>query len=400
MSAAKKAPKGDGLLPAETSASWARIGYGLGAVGVAAFLAGLFGAERGRFLASYLVGFMFTTTIAIGGLFFVIIQHLTKAGWSVAPRRIMEWMSQGLIASAVLFVPLLLMSHNVWHHWMGEHAAHDPILKAKSGYLNETFFYVRAIVFLVTWALLAMWFYKKSRDQDRTGDRKLSDRLQMLAAPCTMILGLTTTFAGFDWVMSLDPHWYSTMFGVYIFAGCLIGSHALLALMIVRFRKQNIGGNLLTVEHQHDLGKFLFGFVVFWAYIGFCQFMLIFYANIPEETIWYKHRWEHGWSTVSMAIFLLHFVAPFLILLSRTAKRSTTILSIGAGLLLFMHWVDIYWMVMPNFDEHFHFQWVDIAGLVAPVGLTCAWLAYRVLGDPAYPLKDPYIPEALKAENL
>lgn len=400
MSAGKKAPKGDGLLPRETAASWARIGYGLGAVGVAAFLAGLFGAERGRFLASYLVGFMFTTTIAIGALFFVIIQHLVKAGWSVAPRRIMEWLSQGLIASAVLFIPLLLMSKSVWHHWMGEHAAHDPILKAKAGYLNETFFYVRAIVFLVTWALLAMWFYKKSRDQDRTGDRKLSDKLQMLAAPCVMILGLTTTFAGFDWVMSLDPHWYSTMFGVYIFAGCLIGSHSVLALAIVRFRKDNIGGNLLTVEHQHDLGKFLFGFVVFWAYIGFCQFMLIYYANIPEETIWYKHRWEHGWSTVSMAIFLLHFVAPFLILLSRTAKRSTTILSIGAGLLLFMHWVDIYWMVMPTFDEHFHFQWVDIAGLLAPVGLTCAWLGYRVLGDPAYPLKDPYIPEALKAENL
>ncbi|MBK6515068.1 MAG: hypothetical protein IPM79_26675 [Polyangiaceae bacterium] len=400
MSAAKKPPKGDGLLPKELVESWSKIGYGLGALGVAAFAAGMLGADQARFGAAYLVGFMFTTTIAVGALFFVVIQHLTKAGWSVAPRRIMEWLSQGLIASAVLFVPLVVMAPKIWHHWMGEHAAHDQVLVQKQGYLNQPFFYARAIVFLVVWALLATWFYKLSREQDSTGDRKLSDKLQVAAAPSIAALGLTISFAGFDWVMSLDPHWYSTIFGVYIFAGCLLSSHAMLALCIVRLRKDNIGGNLLTVEHQHDVGKFLFGFVVFWAYIGFSQFMLIFYANIPEETVWYLHRWNHGWHVVSMGLFLLHFIAPFLMLLSRTAKRDPRLLAAGAGLLLFMHWVDLYWLVMPNFDEHFHFQWVDIAGLLAPVGVTAAWLSKRVLADPVYPLKDPYIPEALKAENL
>jgi hypothetical protein len=401
VSAAKKSvPKGNGLLPKELAESWSKIGYGLGALGLLSFAAGLFGAERARFGAAYLTGFMFTATIAIGALFFVVIQHLTKAGWSVAPRRLMEWMSQALIACVLLFVPLIAMSHDVWHHWMGEHAAHDPILVAKSGYLNPSFFYARALVFLLTWALLAMWFYKLSRDQDASGDRALSSRLQAAAAPATAALGLTTSFAGFDWIMSLDPHWYSTIFGVYIFAGGLVSSTAVLALLIVRLRKANVGGDLLTVEHQHDVGKFLVGFVIFWAYIGFSQFILIYYANIPEETVFYKHRWEHGWSTMSLILFIGHFVLPFLILLSRTAKRTDSILTFGAALIVVMHYVDMYWMVMPNFDEHFHFQWVDIAGLLAPFGLACAFVAYRVLGHPAYPLKDPYIPEALKAENL
>ncbi|NUP11694.1 MAG: hypothetical protein HOW73_37080 [Polyangiaceae bacterium] len=400
MSAEKHPPKGDGLLPRDLAASWTKIGYGLGVVGVIAFLAGMFGADQARFGAAYLVGFMFTTTIALGALFFVVIQHLARAGWSVGPRRIMEWLSQGLVASAVLFVPLVILAPKVWHHWMGEHAKHDSILIKKTAYLNDTFFYIRAIVFLLTWALLAIWFYKTSREQDTSGDRTLSEKLQMAAAPSVAALGLTTTFAGFDWVMSLDPHWYSTIFGVYIFAGCLLSSHAMLSLIIVRFRRDNIGGSLLTVEHQHDVGKYLFAWVIFWAYIGFAQFMLIFYANIPEETVWFRHRWEHGWYVVSLMLFLGHFVAPFLMLISRTAKRDPKLLALSAALLLFVHWVDLYWLVMPNFDEHFHFQWVDIAGLLAPVGVTAAWLAKRVLADPAYPLKDPYIPEAIKAENL
>lgn len=400
MSAVKRIPKGNGLLPGNLGEAWQKIGYALGALGVLAFLAGFFGADRTRFAAAYLVGFLFTTTIAIGALFFVVIQHLTKAGWSVGPRRIMEWISQGLIASAILFIPILLMSHDIWHHWMGEQAKHDPILIQKTAYLNPTFFYVRAIGFLVTWAVLAIWFYKLSREQDTSGDRALSARRESAAAPAVAALGLTTSFAGFDWVMSLDPHWYSTMFGVYIFAGSLVSSTALLALMVARFRRDDIGGDMFSVEHQHDVGKFLFGFVVFWGYIGFCQFMLIFYANIPEETIWYKHRWDEGWHTVSLLLFFGHFVIPFCVLLSRTAKRSSALISVGAGVLLLMHWIDLYWMVMPNFDHHFHFHWVDLAGLIAPVGVTLAVIAYRVLGDPVYPLKDPYIPEALKAENL
>ena len=140
--------------------------------------------------------------------------------------------------------------------------------------------------------------------------------------------------------------------------------------------------------------------MIFWAYIGFSQLILIFYANIPEETVFYKHRWENGWSSVSMLVFIGHFVVPFCVLISRTAKRSPFWLSVGAAIVLIMHWVDLYWLIVPNFDHHFHPQWVDLAGLLAPVGISLGWLAKSVLKDPAYPLKDPYIPEAIKVENL
>ena len=176
MSAQKKAPRGDGLLPKDLAASWTKIAYGLGAVGVVSLMLGyVLAPTPGRFGAAYLVGFMFTTTIGVGALFMTIIQHLTKAGWSVAPRRLLEWLAQGLVASVALFVPLFILSHDVWHHWMGEHAAHDKIIQGKAAYLNPTFFYVRAIVYLLTWALLATWFYKQSREQDTTGDRRAGD---------------------------------------------------------------------------------------------------------------------------------------------------------------------------------------------------------------------------------
>ncbi len=326
------------------------------------------------------------------------------SGWSVAPRRVLEWISQGAIALPALFIPLVALAPTIWNKWMGPEALEDTVLKGKSAYLNKGFFFTRAGVFLLVWAVLAHFFYKNSRDQDLTGDRKHSVRLQTFAAPAIALLGLSITFAGFDWVMSVAPHWYSTIFGVYIFAGSIITALAVTALIVVRYRKSNIGGDLLTVEHQHDVGKFLFGFTVFWAYIGFSQFILIFYANIPEETIYYRVRWHGGWDGVSLALLFGHFVVPFLVLLSRTAKRSS-MLAVGAAIIVIMHIVDVYWMVMPELAKHGHmstfaFSWIDIGGLLAPVGVAMAWISYRVLGDPAYPLKDPYTAEALKAENL
>jgi hypothetical protein len=398
-------PKGNGLLPPELAGMMRNVSYGLAGLGVILGGAG-FATDKVRFGYSYLTGFVFTATICVGALFLVVVQHLTKASWSVGPRRILEWVSQGTVALLPLFIPLIALAPSVWSHWMGEQALHDEIVQKKVGYLNPTFFYTRAAVFLVIWAGLATWFYRLSREQDQSGDRTLSERMQGFSAPAIALLGLSISFAGFDWVMSLDPHWYSTIFGVYIFAGGLISATAVLALMVLRYRQHNVGGDLITVEHQHDVGKFLFGFVVFWAYIGFSQFMLIWYANIPEETIFYRIRWNNGWESVSLALVFGHFVLPFAILLSRTAKR-TGLLGLGAALIVVMHFVDLYWLVMPNLNREggvglstFAPHWIDLGGLLLPFGLTAAWLSYRVLGDPAYPLKDPYAPEALKAENL
>jgi hypothetical protein len=415
----KKVPKGNGTLPKALAESWAKIGYGLGAVGLVAFLAGFLltpAAERGRFGAAYLTGFMFTTTIGVGALFFVVIQHLTKAGWSVAPRRIMEWLSQGLTASAGLFVPIVLMSQDIWHHWMGPHAAHDPILLKKQAYLNPTFFYIRAVIFLLTWALLAAWFYKQSRDQDTSGDRRLSAKRESAAAPAIFALGITISFAGFDWVMSLDPHWYSTIFGVYIFAGSLVSSMAVLALCIIRLRKHNVGGDLLTVEHMHDVGKFLFGFTVFWAYIGFSQFMLIWYANIPEETGWFKERfagsWTGGsWGTLAAILLFGHFVIPFFGLLSRHIKRRRPTLAFWASWQLVMIYLDMYWLVMPslhkgvaavpgNHATALPFSLMDLCCAVGILGIYIAGASLRAKNLNLMPTNDPRLPKSLAFTNI
>ncbi len=326
-SALKRPPKGNGLLPKDLARSFSLTSYALAALGVAGGLAA-FATDKVHFAYAYLVGFIFAMTISAGSLFFVVILHLTKSGWSVAPRRVLEWMSQGTWALVLLFIPLAVLAPQVWSAWMGAEAAHDAILVGKSGYLNERFFFIRAAVFLGAWAFLAYWFYRNSRDQDKTGDLKWSTLSQTYAAPAAAVMGLTITFAAFDWIMSLNPHWYSTIFGVYIFAGSIITALALLALMVVRYRRHNVGGDLLTIEHQHDVGKFLFGFVIFWAYIGFSQFILIFYANIPEETVFYRTRWEGGWHVVSLALLVGHFIVPFCLLLSRTGKRSPVILSL------------------------------------------------------------------------
>ena len=398
MSAAvKKLPAGDGLVPKAQAQALGRIFMACAAVGLALSAAGYL-TDPKHFAHSWLVGFVNVWTICMGGLFFTIIHHLTKASWSVGPRRVMEWLSRGLPACAVVFLPILAFSKDLFV-WMRPEAAHDELIQSKTAYLNQPFFLVRVVVYFGLWILLSAFFAGKSRAQDASGDRTLSERMQARAAPSAVVFALSITFAGFDWLMSLDPHWFSTMFGVYIFAGALVGSHAVLALATLRINKERWGGDVVTTEHQHDVGKYLFAWVVFWAYIGFSQFMLIWYANIPEETIFYRHRWEHGWSVVSLTLVIGHFVLPFLILLSRTAKR-TGILAIGAVLLLAMHYVDIYWLVMPSFSHHFHPSWIDLGGLLAPLGLVGTWVSRRVLVDPVVPMKDPYLAEAMKAENL
>lgn len=406
MSAAtKKLPTGDGLIPKEKAEALFKAFAGIAIIGLALAGAG-FATDRARFAFSWLTGFVFVWTICMGALFFVVIHHLTRASWSVGPRRVMEWVSQGLVACAVLFAPIVLLGKELFL-WMRPEGAADHLIHKKAAYLNQPFWLGRAVLFFVIWVALATFFYKNSRAQDSSGDRTLSEKMQGMAAPATALFALSISFAGFDWLMSLDAAWYSTMFGVYVFAGSIVSSYAVLAIAVRKIQLNRWGGDVVTVEHQHDVGKFLFGFVVFWAYIGFSQFMLIWYANIPEETIWYRHRWEHGWNVPSLALFLGHFIAPFLILLSRTSKRSGGIV-LGAGLVILMHFVDVYWMIMPSFrlpglpNEPVHFapSWIDLGCLLAPVGVVGAWVARKVATDPIIPMRDPYLPEAMKAENL
>lgn len=354
-----------------------------------------------RFAFAYLTGFTWVATIGLGALFFIIIQHLTKSGWSVIPRRAMEWVSGVLPITAILFLPIVAFSHTLYHHWMSEEAQKDPLIQGKSAYLNTNFFYARAVLYFAIWAGLSLFYWNNSRKQDESGDPKLTTKMQNVSPPAVLLFALSITFAGFDWLMSLDPHWYSTIFGVYIFSGAVTSSLSALALIALALEKRGRLAGVITVEHRHDIGKLLFGFIVFWAYIAFSQFILIWYANIPEETIFYKHRWEGSWSIVSLLLLSGHFIVPFAALIGRTAKRSPQMLGAVAALMLAMHYVDIYWLVMPNLDHHgVHMTWIDVAGLLGPAGAGALMLAFRARTSPLYPFRDPRLAESLKLENL
>ena len=387
-------------LSKEAGAKLVRIAAVVAVLGLIAAGAGA-AADTKRFAFSWLTAFAWVLTLGLGGLFFVMVQHLTKAGWSVGPRRQAEWLGGILPICALLFLPVVFFSHDLYHHWMGEQAAQDPLLVKKSGYLNTGFFYVRAVLYFVVWGFLAWKFRSNSLKQDVTGDPRLTNKLEVLSAPGMLLFALSLTFAAFDWLMSLDPHWYSTIFGVYIFAGSVTSSLSAIALMMIGLQRNGVVSRLNTVEHRHDVGKLLFGFTVFWAYIGFCQFFLIWYANIPEETVFYHHRWEHGWQLWSYMLVFGHFWGPFFLLLSRHAKRNVLVLSLGAVWMLVKHFVDMYWLVMPTLGAEWHgFSWIDLTPLLFCGGVLALWLAWRASKDAVYPLKDPRLPEAAQLVNL
>lgn len=387
-------------LPEASAKKLNGLALGLLVVGLVAGAIG-YVMDAKAFPSSYLVAFMWLVTMGLGGLFFVLIQHVTRAGWSVAPRRHAEWLSWVLIAGAVMFLPLIAFAHGIWEHWMGEHAKHDPLLVAKSAYLNPTFFYIRAVIYFAIWIGLTLWFSKGSAKLDEKRDDVIIEKMQGRSAPSLFLFGFSLTFAAFDWLMSLDPHWYSTIFGVYIFAGSVTSALSVLALINIRLQGARLLNRVSTVEHRHDIGKLLFGFTVFFAYIGFSQYFLIWYANIPEETIFYKHRWTGSWQTISLLILFGHFIIPFIVLLSRHAKRSSLVLGASAVWMIFMHWIDLYWLVKPNFDHHgAHFGIADVGTLLLALGVGAFVLARRASGTPLFPLHDPRVAEAMRVENL
>lgn len=387
---------------------FARALWPAAAVGVLA-IAGVFflaGGDPARVWAGYLVAFLYFLSLSLGGLFFVLVLHATRAGWGVVVRRLAEHLAATLPVFALLFVPLVFAAPALFSWFSAETVAADPLLAAKAPYLDPTFFWLRAAFYLVTWALLGWWFRRASLAQDVSADPAATRRLQMIAAPALLLFAVTLTFAAFDWIMSLDPHWYSTIFGVYFFAGSAVGIFAVLALAGMALERPAAGGHgplagLITIEHYHDLGKLLLSFVVFWAYIAFSQFMLIWYGNIPEETLWFAHRWHHGWKAASVALAVGHFVLPFFFLLLRSAKRRRPLLAAAAVWMLLAHWLDLYWLVVPAVSpEHAMPRLTD---LVAFVGVGALWLAAwaaLVAGRAAVPVGDPRLAESLSFENM
>lgn len=360
-----------------------------------------FAGDPRRVVFSYLVAFLFVASLGLGALFFVMVQHLSGAVWSVSLRRVAENLTGALPAAALLFVPVALNLHQLYEWSHPEVVATDPVLQGKRAYLNVPFFLVRAFTILLLWAVLSRLLRSWSLAQDRGPGFAQPRSAARLSAAGMVLTVLTATVAAFDWIMSLEPHWYSTVFGVYFYAGAAVASLAALVTILLALRR---GGLLVTevgVEHFHDLGKWLFGLIVFWAYIAFSQYMLIWYANLPEETAWFRTRAQGGWLPWAALLALGHFVAPFFALISRAAKRNLRWLGLVSAWVLAMHYLDLYWQVMPVIHRTGpQWHWVDAAALAAVVS-TAGLLVWRYFRHQALiPVGDPRLPRSLEFHNV
>jgi hypothetical protein len=366
--------------------------------GAACAILGL--ADPRQFYFSWLVSYLFFLSLALGGLFFVLIQYAAQGTWGIVVRRIGETIFATMPLMAVLFLPIVFGLHHLYEWSHQEAVAQDAVLAWKAPYLNVPFFLIRAAVYFGCWTFIALLYYRLSRGQDTTGDPAVSARLRRLAGPSLIVLAVTTTFASFDWIMSLTPHWFSTIFGVYFFAGAFVGFIALLSVAAVAMRHARLIETAISAEHLHDLGKFLFAFTAFWAYIAFSQFFLIWYANIPEETVWFKARLEGSWETVSILLIVGHFVVPFFYLMGRAVKRRGATLAVGGAWLLAMHFVDLYWMVMPTLHPAgVSPSLLDVAAFVTVGGCFVAAAGWLLRRQALVPLGDPRLHESLAFEN-
>ncbi|MEZ6017944.1 MAG: quinol:cytochrome C oxidoreductase [Planctomycetota bacterium] len=364
---------------------------------------------------SFLVAILWALAICLGGLFFVILQHLTTAGWSVVVRRVGEGVTAGLVPLFLLVLGVAviptLMGSSYLYDWANDAFAHDhPLVEGKLAYLNAPFFLVRILFYFAVWIGLSRYYAKHSRAQDDDQDPMHTLKMQKISGVAMVLFALTTTFAIFDLSMSLNPEWFSTMYGVYFFAGAFWSFNAVLALLSIWFEKRGQLKGVVTVEHYHDIGKFMFAFTFFWSYVAFSQFMLYWYADIPEETGWFHYRMWGNWTGLSLTLAAGHFFIPMLGLLSRHVKRHRGVLAFWAVYCLVFQYVDMYWNVMPELHNGVPGQdpafapltWspMDLTAFIGVAGVVLFAILKRFDGHPAVAIGDPRLPESMRFENF
>lgn len=368
-------------------------------------------------MSSYLASYMYVLTIVLGCLFFVLIQHLVRAGWSVVVRRIAEFMMFMIVPMALLFLPILfsVFREGALFAWTDPDYASslhldEKMWNTKQLFLNGPFFAFRAVIYFAIWVGLAIYYWRGSVTQDETGERAATDRMQYWSGPAVMALSLSMSFAAFDWGMSLAPMWFSTMFGVYIFAGGILAAHCFITLLTFVLQRFGAMKDEVTEEHYHDLGKYMFGFIVFWTYISFSQYMLIWYGNIPEETEWFYSRQDGGFGIMSICLIFLHWLLPFFGTMSRHMRRRPAVMAFWAAYILVIHFVDIYWIIMPEarvLSTHtvptFGGATGVLATILSVVGMTALVLGLVLRlagGNRLVPVRDPRLRESIAFENI
>jgi len=365
-------------------------------LGFLAFVVALIN-DKQRAWQAFTVAFFYFMTISLGGLFFTALQHVTKAGWSVNVRRYSEALTSFLPYGFGLAVLMFLFGGVELYDWFSaDKVAADHLLSHKAAYLNKTFFAVRLVLFFGLWIWFAKWMNGLSLKQDENGDENITHKLVGVGVACVLVFALSYSLFSIDILMSLDAHWYSTIFGIYCFAGLFQSTMATMILLILYSKKKGLLNGFVDENHLHDLGKFLFGFTVFWAYIAYSQYMLIWYANLPEETIFFLPRSQGGWVWVSVSLLLFKFIVPFIALLPRWAKRTPSYLGACAVLILVMQYVDIYWLVYPNFNyDEPMFSYYEVFIFLGFAGMFLLGVTKFLSSHPLVPTKDPRKHESL-----
>ena len=347
-----------------------------------------------QFFRSFLVAYLFWFGIALGCMAILMIYHITGGAWGAVIRRLLESGTRTLPLMALLFLPLVLGLHDLYQWARPDIVAHDPLLQHKSLYLNVPFFLARAVFYFAVWLTIAAFLNRWSLQQDESADAGPGHRMEQLSRGGLLLLGLTMTFASIDWVMSLEPHWFSTIYGIITLGGQVLTAMAFVISLAALLATRGPLGDVISAEQFQDLGKLLLAFVMLWAYFALSQFLITWSANLTEEIPWYLTRLQGGWQWLGAGLILFHFVLPFLILLSRDVKRRAGTLTLVAVGIIIVRFMDVFWMVTPAFEPAgVSIHWMDAATVIGVGGVWLWVFVWQLKGRPLIPLHDPSLPE-------
>jgi len=356
--------------------------------------------DRTQFFHAYLVGFIFWIGITVGSLALLLLQHLTGGAWGVVIRRVLEASTRTLPLMLILFIPIMFGLKQIYPWTDPAYMQATPALQQKAHYLNPSFFMIRAAIYFAFWSLLALLANWLSLEQDRADSKTVRKRLQIISGPGLGLLIISITFASIDWVMSLEPAWSSTIFGLIFVAAWSLSALAFTIVVMSWLSKRPPMDRVAQPRHFQDWGNLLLTLVMLWTYFAFSQYLIIWSGNLPEETTWYVARKQGGWGVIALAIVILQFAFPFMTLLSRAAKKSSERLATLAVLILIMRVVDVIWLIEPAFnksaEEHFHLSWMDVVAPLAIGGLWIATFAWQLQKRALVPLNDPQLEQALE----
>ena len=382
--------------PPEAVGGLQRLGMGAGLAGVVLSIVGFVLAGQERFFQAYLVAYAFWVGIVLGSMALLMVYHLTGGAWGLVIRRPLEAAVRTLPIMAALFLPIVFGMGDLYHWSHAEVAANDPIIREKAAYLNPGFFLIRQAIYFGIWIAIGSLLTRWSAEQDRTGDPGLIRKLSILSGGGLVVYSLTVTFALIDWTMSVNPYWFSTMWGPLNMVGQGLSALSFAIVILIMLSRTTPLDGVVTSAHLHDLAKLLFAFLMLWAYLTFSQFLIIWSANVVEEIPHYIIRWDRGYQWVSVFMILLHFALPYALLLSRDIKRDWKRLRLVATWVLAARIVDYYWHVAPEFHASgVTLGLVDFAVPIAIGGIFLALFAANLKTRSLLPVNDPGLAKAL-----